>query len=64
MLQLQGFEQLDIEHLICKIKKSLYGLKQGPWYWYFKIHSCLQREIEMIRSNSNYSLYYIYRMEN
>ncbi len=34
MDQPQGFVQDGKEHLVCKLKKSLYGLKQSPRAWY------------------------------
>ncbi|KAE8673805.1 hypothetical protein F3Y22_tig00111772pilonHSYRG00229 [Hibiscus syriacus] len=34
MRQPEGFTQLGNEHLVCRLKKSLYGLKQSPRQWY------------------------------
>ncbi len=33
MLQPDGYAQPGSEHLVCKLKKSLYGLKQSPRCW-------------------------------
>jgi hypothetical protein len=37
--QPEGFNQPEQEHLICKLNKSLYGLKQSPRQWYKRFDS-------------------------
>ena len=39
MAQPEGFTAPGQEHLVCRLKKSLYGLKQSPRQWYQKLHS-------------------------
>jgi hypothetical protein len=39
MAQPEGFAAPGQEHLVCRLKKSLYGLKQSPRQWYHKLHT-------------------------
>jgi Reverse transcriptase (RNA-dependent DNA polymerase) len=41
MKQIEGQAKPGEEHLVCKLRKSLYGLKQSPRCWNQKIHAFL-----------------------
>ena len=43
MVQPEGFMQHGQEHLVCKLKKSLYRLKQSPKQWYKGFNSYMIR---------------------
>ncbi len=56
MDQPQGFVQEGKEQLVCKLKKSLYGLKQSPRAWYQRIDMFFTHEC-FSRSQADHSLY-------
>ncbi|CAJ2666407.1 unnamed protein product [Trifolium pratense] len=41
MKQPEGFFSNDGEHFVCKLKKSIYGLKQASRQWYLKFHGII-----------------------
>ena len=43
MKQPEGFVVLGKEHLVCKLKKSIYGLKQSPRCWNTALHNQLKK---------------------
>ena len=55
MDQPQGFVQ---GNMVCKLKKSLYGLKQSPRAWYECIHAFFVKE-GLVRSHADHSLYVV-----
>jgi len=41
MTQPKGFYSNNGAHLVCKLKKSIYGLKQASCQWYLKFHNVI-----------------------
>ena len=41
MKQPEGFSSSEGEHLVCKLKKSINGLKQASRHWYLKFHETI-----------------------
>ena len=57
MTQLDGFQVPGKEDYVCKLRKSLYGLKQSPRQWYKRFDSYMI-EIGYIRSPYDCCVYY------
>ena len=57
MEQPKGFVKPGEEHLVCKLKKSLYGLKQSPRAWNKKLHEQLD-QAGFTRCEADHSVYY------
>ncbi len=55
MEQPEGFTH-EGEHLVCKLHKSLYGLKQSPRAWNQKLNTFL-KNIEFTKSDADFSVY-------
>ena len=43
--------------LVCRLRRSLYGLKQSPRPWFGRFSSVVQ-EFGMLRSTANHSVFY------
>src|SRR5579875_989961 len=56
MDQPQGFVEEGTQHLVCKLKKSLYGLKQSPRAWYQRIDLFFNQE-GFSRGHADHTLY-------
>ena len=57
MEQPPGFIAQGESGLVCRLHRSLYGLKQSPQAWFSRFSSGVQ-EFNMTRSTSNHSVFY------
>ena len=55
--QPKGFVDLDKKNMVCKLKKTLYGLKKAPRTWYERLHNYLVK-IHFEGKNYNSNLYF------
>ena len=57
MKQPEGYAQSGKEHLVCKLKKSIYGLKQSPRCWnHFHLRQ-LSEEMGFVQATGDPCLY-------
>lgn len=57
MKQPEGFAAKGKKELVCKLKKSLYGLKQSPRMWYQKFDTFIRR-LGFTRSKVDHCVYF------
>jgi hypothetical protein len=57
MKQPEGYVVKGKKELVCKMEKSLYGLKQSPRMWYKKIDTYMLR-LGFTRSKENHCVYF------
>jgi hypothetical protein len=57
MQQPQGYEVKGKENLVCRLKKSLYGLKKAPRKWYLKFDRFM-KEQGYIRCHFDHCVYF------
>ena len=50
MKQPEGFSSSEGDHLVCKLNKSIYGLKQASRQWYLKFHEVILHSVLKIIS--------------
>ena len=57
MEQPPGFVAQGESGLVCRLRRSLYGLKQSPRVWFGRFSSVVQ-EFGMLRSTADHSIFY------
>jgi hypothetical protein len=57
MAQLDGLTIPSTEHLVCQLHHVLYGLKQSPHAWYFRMDSTLF-QVGLIKNGADCNIYY------
>lgn len=57
MQQLEGFEERGNENLVCRLRKSLDGLKQAPRCWYKQFDSFML-SLGFSRCEANHCAYF------
>ena len=57
MKQPEGFIVKGKKEQVCKLKKSLYSLKQSPRMWYQKFDTYIQG-LRFVRSKADHCVYY------
>ncbi len=60
----EGLSSESTSNKVCKLRKSLYGLKQSPRQWYAKIHEFLVRDLEFRSSSNDPCLYTRHKESN
>ena len=56
MKQPEGFEEHGKEHLVCELKKSIYGLKQASKQWYLKFDEVIT-SLGFVENNVDHCIY-------
>ena len=56
LVQPEGFIKKVQEHLVCRLRKALYGLKYAPRSWYVKIDSFIYHK-GFVKSKSDPNTY-------
>ena len=56
MTQPEGFVQLGKEHLVCRLRKSIYGLKQSPRCWNTALDAHL-KQLGFVQTESDLCIY-------
>jgi len=54
----EGFETLDHESHVCRLKRALYGMKEAPRAWYTRIYSYFTG-LGFMKSEAYVNLYHI-----